>query len=121
MKLPLICPEKECCRGKKECTTGKGLPKIVLAGSPNVGKINYGQEIEPYISEIEKLLETAEKTRMPECRSENYHSFLDGAQKKGKDLTSGYKKHGDFAETDSNGHPARYACHSAQKLPFISL
>jgi ferrous iron transport protein B len=38
MKLPLICPEKECCRGKKECTPGKGLPKIVLAGSPNVGK-----------------------------------------------------------------------------------
>jgi len=38
MKLPLICPEKKCCRGKKECTAGKGLPKIVLAGSPNVGK-----------------------------------------------------------------------------------
>ncbi|MDM7918882.1 MAG: FeoB small GTPase domain-containing protein, partial [Methanosarcina sp.] len=38
MKLPLICPEKECCRGKKECSPGKGLPKIVLAGSPNVGK-----------------------------------------------------------------------------------
>ncbi|MDQ1275610.1 MAG: ferrous iron transport protein [Euryarchaeota archaeon] len=38
MKLPLICPEKECCRGKKECTPGKGLPKIVLIGSPNVGK-----------------------------------------------------------------------------------
>jgi len=38
MKLPLICPEKECCRGKKECTPGKGLPKIVLVGSPNVGK-----------------------------------------------------------------------------------
>ncbi len=38
MKLPLLCPEKECCRGKKECTPGKGLPKIVLVGSPNVGK-----------------------------------------------------------------------------------
>lgn len=38
MKLPLICPEKECCCGKKECTPGKGLPKIVLVGSPNVGK-----------------------------------------------------------------------------------
>jgi ferrous iron transport protein B len=38
MKLPLICPEKECCRGKKECMPGKGLPKIVLVGSPNVGK-----------------------------------------------------------------------------------
>lgn len=38
MKLPLICPEKECCRGKKECTPGKGLPKIVLVGNPNVGK-----------------------------------------------------------------------------------
>ncbi|MDD3245452.1 MAG: ferrous iron transport protein B [Methanosarcina sp.] len=38
MKLPLICPEKECCRGKKDCTPGKGLPKIVLVGSPNVGK-----------------------------------------------------------------------------------
>jgi ferrous iron transport protein B len=38
MKLPLICPEKECCRGEKECNPGKGLPKIVLAGSPNVGK-----------------------------------------------------------------------------------
>lgn len=38
MKLPLICPEKECCRGKKECTPGKGLAKIVLVGSPNVGK-----------------------------------------------------------------------------------
>jgi ferrous iron transport protein B len=38
MKLPTICPEKECCRGKKECTPGKGLPKIVLIGSPNVGK-----------------------------------------------------------------------------------
>ena len=38
MKLPLICPEKECCRGKKECTPGKGLPKIVLIGNPNVGK-----------------------------------------------------------------------------------
>ncbi|TFH03141.1 MAG: ferrous iron transport protein B, partial [Methanosarcina sp.] len=33
-----MCPEKECCRGKKECTPGKGLPKIVLVGSPNVGK-----------------------------------------------------------------------------------
>lgn len=38
MKLPLLCPEKECCRGKKECTPGKGLSKIVLVGSPNVGK-----------------------------------------------------------------------------------
>ncbi len=38
MKLKLICPEKECCRGKKECTPAKGLPKIVLVGSPNVGK-----------------------------------------------------------------------------------
>ncbi|WP_440946243.1 ferrous iron transport protein B [Methanosarcina sp. T3] len=38
MKLPLLCPEKECCRGKKECTPGKGLPKIVLVGNPNVGK-----------------------------------------------------------------------------------
>lgn len=38
MKLKLICPEKECCHGKKECTQGKGLPKIVLVGSPNVGK-----------------------------------------------------------------------------------
>lgn len=38
MKLPLICPEKECCYTKKECTPGKGLPKIVLVGSPNVGK-----------------------------------------------------------------------------------
>jgi len=23
MKLPLICPEKECCRGKKDCTPDK--------------------------------------------------------------------------------------------------
>lgn len=38
MKLPLICPKGECCCGKKECTPGKGLPKIVLVGSPNVGK-----------------------------------------------------------------------------------
>ncbi|MGA9187079.1 MAG: ferrous iron transport protein B [Methanosarcina sp.] len=38
MKLPLICPEGECCRGKKGCTPGKGLPKVVLIGSPNVGK-----------------------------------------------------------------------------------
>ncbi|WP_410508393.1 ferrous iron transport protein B [Methanosarcina hadiensis] len=38
MKLPLICPKNECCRGEKECTPGKGLPKIVLVGSPNVGK-----------------------------------------------------------------------------------
>ncbi len=38
MKLPIICPEKECCRGKKECTPRKGLPKIILVGSPNVGK-----------------------------------------------------------------------------------
>ncbi len=38
MKLPLICPEKKCCCGKNECTPGKGLPKIVLIGNPNVGK-----------------------------------------------------------------------------------
>ena len=38
MKLPLICPKGECCCGKKECTPGKGLPKVVLVGSPNVGK-----------------------------------------------------------------------------------
>ena len=38
MKLPLIYPKEECCCGKKECTPGKGLPKILLVGSPNVGK-----------------------------------------------------------------------------------
>ncbi|MHB8102116.1 MAG: FeoB small GTPase domain-containing protein [Methanosarcina sp.] len=38
MKLSLICPKGECCYGKKECTPGKGLPKIVLVGSPNAGK-----------------------------------------------------------------------------------
>jgi len=38
MKLPLICPKGECCHGKKECTPGKGLPKVVLVGNPNVGK-----------------------------------------------------------------------------------
>lgn len=38
MKLPLICPKGECCQGKKECMPGKGLPKVVLVGSPNVGK-----------------------------------------------------------------------------------
>jgi len=38
MKLPVICPEKECCCGKTGCTPGKGLPKIVLIGNPNVGK-----------------------------------------------------------------------------------
>ncbi len=38
MKLPVICPEGECCCGKKGCTPGKGLPKIVLIGNPNVGK-----------------------------------------------------------------------------------
>ena len=38
MKLPFICPEGECCCGKKGCTPGKGLPKVVLIGSPNVGK-----------------------------------------------------------------------------------
>jgi ferrous iron transport protein B len=38
MKLPVICPEKECCCGKKGCTPGKGLPKIILIGNPNVGK-----------------------------------------------------------------------------------
>lgn len=38
MKLPAICPERECCCGKKGYTSGKGLPKIVLIGNPNVGK-----------------------------------------------------------------------------------
>jgi len=38
MKLPVICPEGECCCGKKGCTPGKGLPKVVLIGNPNVGK-----------------------------------------------------------------------------------
>jgi ferrous iron transport protein B len=38
MKLPVICPERECCYGKKGCTPGEGLPKIVLIGNPNVGK-----------------------------------------------------------------------------------
>ncbi len=38
MKLPLICPKRECCCRKKDCTREKGLPKIVLVGSPNVGK-----------------------------------------------------------------------------------
>ncbi|MDR7666455.1 ferrous iron transport protein B [Methanosarcina sp. Z-7115] len=38
MKLPLSCPEGKCCRGKKGCTPGKGLPKVILIGSPNVGK-----------------------------------------------------------------------------------
>ena len=38
MKLPVICSEKEDCCGKKGCTPGKGLPKIILIGNPNVGK-----------------------------------------------------------------------------------
>jgi small GTP-binding protein domain len=38
MKLPVICPKRECCCGKTECTPGRGLPKIVLIGNPNVGK-----------------------------------------------------------------------------------
>lgn len=38
MKLPVICPEKECCCGKKEYVPGKRLPKIILIGNPNVGK-----------------------------------------------------------------------------------
>jgi ferrous iron transport protein B len=38
MKLPVICPKKECCCGKTGCIPGKGLPKIVLIGNPNVGK-----------------------------------------------------------------------------------
>jgi ferrous iron transport protein B len=38
MKLPLICPKGECCHGKQECVPGNGLPKIILVGSPNVGK-----------------------------------------------------------------------------------
>ncbi|HWQ44689.1 MAG TPA: ferrous iron transport protein B [Methanosarcina barkeri] len=38
MKLPLSCPEGKCCRGKKGCNPGKGLPKVILIGSPNVGK-----------------------------------------------------------------------------------
>ncbi|AKB46338.1 Ferrous iron transport protein B [Methanosarcina sp. Kolksee] len=38
MKLPVICPERECCCGKTRCTPGKGLPKIILIGNPNVGK-----------------------------------------------------------------------------------
>jgi ferrous iron transport protein B len=38
MKLPVICSKKECCCGKKGCTPGKGLPKIILIGNPNVGK-----------------------------------------------------------------------------------
>jgi ferrous iron transport protein B len=38
MKLPVTCPEKECCCGKTRCTPGKGLPKIILIGNPNVGK-----------------------------------------------------------------------------------
>ncbi|HEY3360268.1 MAG TPA: ferrous iron transport protein B [Methanosarcina sp.] len=38
MKLPVICPKRECCCGKTGCTPGKGLPKIVLIGNPNVGK-----------------------------------------------------------------------------------
>lgn len=38
MKLPVICPDGECCHGSRGCVPGKGLPKIVLVGSPNVGK-----------------------------------------------------------------------------------
>lgn len=38
MRLPVICPERECCYGKTGCTPGKGLPKIILIGNPNVGK-----------------------------------------------------------------------------------
>jgi len=38
MKLSLICPKGKCCCGKKEWTPGKVLSKIVLVGSPNVGK-----------------------------------------------------------------------------------
>lgn len=38
MKLPVTCPERECCCGKTRCTPGKGLPKIILIGNPNVGK-----------------------------------------------------------------------------------
>ncbi len=38
MKLPVICPEGECCHGSRGCVPGKGVPKIVLVGSPNVGK-----------------------------------------------------------------------------------
>ncbi|RXA21270.1 ferrous iron transport protein B [Methanosarcina sp. MSH10X1] len=38
MKLPVICPEGECCCGNKGCAPGKGLPKVVLIGNPNVGK-----------------------------------------------------------------------------------
>lgn len=38
MKLPVICPDGECCHGSRGCVPGKGFPKIVLVGSPNVGK-----------------------------------------------------------------------------------
>ena len=38
MKLPVICPEGECCHGSRGGVPGKGVPKIVLVGSPNVGK-----------------------------------------------------------------------------------
>lgn len=38
MKLPVTCPKRECCCKKTGCTPGKGLPKIVLIGNPNVGK-----------------------------------------------------------------------------------
>lgn len=38
MKLRSICPQGKCCKGKKECNPGKGFPKIVLVGNPNVGK-----------------------------------------------------------------------------------
>jgi len=38
MKLPVTCPEKECCCEKTRCIPGKELPKIILIGNPNVGK-----------------------------------------------------------------------------------
>ncbi|AKB58696.1 ferrous iron transport protein B [Methanosarcina barkeri] len=38
MKLPVTCPERECCCGKTRCIPGKELPKIILIGNPNVGK-----------------------------------------------------------------------------------
>ncbi len=31
------------------------------------------------------------------------------------------KDPGDFTETNSDGHPARYDCYSAKKVPVISL
>ncbi|WP_440954152.1 ferrous iron transport protein B [Methanosarcina sp. Mfa9] len=38
MKLPLICPKKDCCCRNAGCEPGNALPKIVLVGNPNVGK-----------------------------------------------------------------------------------